>query len=113
MASRVHRPPMAGSSDPPTLGPCCVCETQHGVRNIVCLDMPCPTPGRGWGCVVCDVPCNGAVAVLCDTCLKLTEGRVADIDYVCTGHPATDGRTPMAAVSGVFGHDMLRHPEAS
>jgi hypothetical protein len=56
----------------PDLGPCCGCEvTTLGACNIVMLDKKAPVAGAGWGCLVCELPHDGAVAVLCDACLLL------------------------------------------
>jgi hypothetical protein len=50
-----------------------------------------------------------AVAVLCDACQETG----AEIKFVCTGHPAEDGRTPIEEAPQVkVKHDMMRHPEA-
>lgn len=47
---------------------CCACGREKRVRNIVMLDQKALTPGAGWGCVVCNLPNDGAVAVICDEC---------------------------------------------
>ena len=57
-------------TDPRSLGPCCQCECTDGVRNIFLLNRRGAIPGRGWGCVVCGLPPDGAVAVLCDACVE-------------------------------------------
>lgn len=90
------------------LGPCCACEkTGHDVRNIVCLNQKGPSPGKGWGCLTCHLPQDGAVAVLCDDCFVDLE---AEIIYVCTGYPAIDGRTPIAELAHEpFEHDLSYH----
>lgn len=93
--------------DRPNLGPCCACGKEGpDVRNIIHLPNPGPTPGRGWGCYVCNLPPNGAVAVICDDCQKA--GR--NLMFICTGYPATDGRTPLDQLSNKdFAHDMEKH----
>lgn len=92
-----------------SLGPCCACgKTGPDVRNILMLDRLCPTPDRGWGCVACGLPMDYASAVLCDGCLE----SKAEIKFVCTGYPASDGRTPIADAPEVkVKHDPLYHPE--
>ncbi len=95
--------------DNPNLGSCCVCgkyDPDVWVRNIIMLDRPAPIPGRGWGCFRCDLPDNGAVAVVCDNCL--TQPLV----FACRGYPAKDGRVLYESLTGTFGHDMSKHPEA-
>lgn len=87
------------------LGPCCNCERTNGVRNIVMLDRRSPTPGHGWGCVVCDLPFDGAVVVLCDDCIAVSPPK-----FVCTGYPAADGRTSYADLPpDEFEHDDDKH----
>jgi hypothetical protein len=52
-------------------GSCCSCgEEKASVRNVIMLRKRSPIEGRGWGCLVCKVPSNGAVAVVCDRCLR-------------------------------------------
>ena len=50
----------------PSLGPCCMC-AGDGV-NIIMLDRRAVIPGHGWGCFICGLPRDGAVAVLCNGC---------------------------------------------
>lgn len=92
---------------PPDLGPCCVCGViGPTVRNIMMLDQRTPTPGSGWGCFVCGLPMDGAVAVLCDACTH------SEIKFVCDGYPAEGKRVPVAELSAdVFAHDMSKHAE--
>lgn len=85
-------------------GPCCTCGTTEGVTNIVMLSQRGPTPGKGWGCVVCDLPADGALAVLCDDCLE------KPIRSVCDGYPKEGKRTPVEELPpGEFDHDAAKH----
>ena len=93
------------------LGPCCICETTRNVRNVIMLDKRCPTPGHGWGCVVCGLPSDGASAVLCDACFEAFADKKAALKFACRGYPATDGRIPLAELKGQHKHDMSKHPE--
>lgn len=91
--------------DGPAFGPCCNCGTTEGVRNVMMINRRGPISGRGWGCVVCGLPCDGALVVLCDDCLEVDPPK-----FVCTGYPATDGRTAYAdLVPEVFDHDPAKH----
>lgn len=92
------------------LGPCCVCEKEgHDVRNIIMLPFEGPIPGRGWGCFQCNLPANGASAVVCDDCLDRTD----EIKFVNNGYPK-DGRIPIDQLERKpFDHDMKYHPEIS
>lgn len=89
------------------LGPCCACGGRLNVRNIVTLSRRAPTPGRGWGCAQCGLPTDGAIAVVCDSCL---EGQVP-LKQVCDGHPGDGKRVPIESVTVPFLHDLSRHPE--
>src|SRR5260370_14632278 len=96
-------------TDDRDLGPCCVCETRVGVTNIMMLDRRAPVPGTGWGCVVCGLPADGAVAVLCDGCLELVEAGAMPI-FVCSGYAKDGVRVPVTELSGVpFVHNEAAH----
>jgi hypothetical protein len=93
------------------LGPCCVCEkTGPDVRNIIMLNQLAPTPGKGWGCFVCGLPQNGAIAVVCDDCLERL-GQDLELKFACRGYPGKDGRVPIEALQGEIHHNELKHPE--
>lgn len=89
------------------LGPCCACEGTDGVRNIYMLHQKSPTPGKGWGCVVCGLPSDGAVAVVCDGCHDHRVPR----RFACAGWPAQAGRVPIESLTGAHDHDLSLHPE--
>lgn len=93
--------------DEPELGPCCACgQASDTVRNIIMLDKRAPTPGVGcWACFVCNLPAEGAVAVLCDDCL----GRGAHISFACDGPPGSGRRVPIEQLTETFDHDMSKH----
>lgn len=89
-------------------GPCCACEGTEHVRNIMMLHFKAPVPGTGWGCVVCNLPFDGAVAVLCDRCLEIQAG----LRFAVNGFAADKKRIPYEDLRGVHEHDMKFHPEA-
>jgi hypothetical protein len=95
----------------PNLGPCCVCGRSKNVRTIVHLPFKSPIPGRGWGCVLCDLPPDGAVAVVCDRCCKTFIAEVS-LNDACKGYPASDGRVPYSSLSGHHAHNMTKHNES-
>ena len=88
------------------LGPCCVCETTIGVRNILTLGQKSPTPGHGWGCLQCGLPNDGATAVVCDECLE------KPLKFACRGYPGKEGRIPIEELAGEMEHDYVMHPES-
>jgi len=88
------------------LGSCCGCGTREGVRNVMMLNMRAPVPGTGWGCVVCDLPSDGAVAVLCDACLD------RPVKNVCVGFAKDDKRVSVETLSSApFDHDPKKHAD--
>lgn len=90
------------------LGPCCMCGGETDVTTIIMLDREAPEPGTGWGCVVCGLPNNGAVAVVCESCI----GRPleAPIGKVCKGYPVAGERIGLAEYPFVpFAHIVAMH----
>ncbi len=73
------------------VGPCCACRRGDVVLRVVVLQdfrVPKSALGKGWGCVVCAIPGNGAIAVLCEPCAA-AQAPVVD---VCAGYPTEAGR---------------------
>jgi hypothetical protein len=96
----------------PDLGPCCGCEiASPGVRNIVMLEKKASIAGTGWGCVVCGLSFDGAVAVLCDAWLWLWEHEQRPIRYACNGYPASGERVPVEELVGEHHHRDELHQE--
>ena len=98
--------PDACEPDQTPLGSCCACGKEgREVRNIIMLDLKAPVPGTGWGCVVCGLPSDGAVAVVCDSCLENHE----PIRYACKGYAGQNVRVPVESLTEKFEHDCSRH----
>jgi len=95
-------------SDREDLGPCCACEKRgKSVRNVLMLNAKSPIRKRGWGCAVCHLPPDGALAVVCDACLTAKR----ELRFACRGYPGTDGRVHIKDLKGSHEHDMSKHPE--
>ncbi len=93
----------------PDLGPCCACGIEGpGVRNVILLGRKAPVPGTGWGCIVCGLPLDGAIAVVCDPCLETQ----AEIRFACYGAITNRDRIALALLSGQHRHDPAKHPDA-
>jgi hypothetical protein len=92
------------------LGPCCICEdTGPQVRTGLALPHPGALAGRGWGCLTCGLPLEGAMAVVCDTCFEAYKAGQAALRFFCAGGPE-GGRRPIAELSSEpFVHDMSKH----
>lgn len=94
----------------PKLGACCICGSHDDVTNIIMLNRRGIIPGRGWGCLACGLPSDGAVAVLCDRCLPHWQADHDVLTHCCRGWPGSDGRVPIAELpDGDFDHDMSKH----
>jgi len=91
------------------LGSCCACGSTWRVRNVMLLPFKAPIAGQGWGCAVCHLAMDGAVAVLCDGCFL--NNRAAR--FVCAGYPKADQRVPIEdiTVGAAHAHDHTKHPE--
>lgn len=64
------------------------------------LDRLAPIPGTGWGCVVCNLPLNGAIAMLCDKCVGFQPL------FICRGEVTSGERCPIDELpQEKFGHD--------
>lgn len=98
-----------------TLGPCCACRGTEDVHTIVILPHKNAIPSRGWGCFVCNLPCEGASAVLCDSCAAGYQLGTVKLVEACRGWAGEDGREPIATTRarGVHDHDLTYHPEAT
>ncbi len=95
----------------PELGSCCICQGKRGVRNILMLHQKAPMPGRGWACLICGLPPDGAVAVLCDRCMEPYQSGASRLRFVCRGYPDKDGRALIGELDPEpFDHDMKLHP---
>lgn len=105
------------------LGPCCLCGVADAT-TLLQVRRRAPMAGHDWGCFVCQLPADGATAVLCDACSSamgdVLDARgpgespfdlmLAQLSSVCTGYPATEGRTPIADLApDWFDHDLRKH----
>lgn len=106
---------MTGGGDALTfafeLGPCCCCERSEAdgvaVIHAVMLDARAPLAGRGWGCVLCRLDHDGALAVYCDECFNAN----ATPKLACRGIPWLDGRVAIAELEGRHRHDDAKHQQ--
>ena len=99
-------------TDQRDLGTCCICATPTGVRNVIMLPHKSEVAGHGWGCLVCNLPPDGASAVLCDSCLAPYMTGDRELAYVCRGYPGTEGRIPYDQLDPTsHNHDRDTHAE--
>jgi hypothetical protein len=88
------------------LGTCCVCCGSDHVVHVIMINRRGPQPGKGWGCVVCGLPLDGAIVVMCNACIA----RDADPVFVCDGFPSEGKRVPIHTLSPEpFDHDPASH----
>jgi hypothetical protein len=89
---------------PEDYGPCCACLKQKPTtRNLLMLPHRASVPGAGWGCIVCNLPPDGAVAIVCDDCLQAG----SDLQNVIFGYPMEKQRVGYEAVS----HTKFKHTQ--
>lgn len=94
-------------------GKCCACEKEdETVRNFITLDKKTPVTPGGWGCFVCGLPPEGAIAVLCDDCLDHWTSGKRELKFACLGYPGANRRIEFAELTTNFAHDLSKHPEA-
>jgi hypothetical protein len=89
------------------MGSCCACLGEKNVRTVVQLNFLAPKPGTGWGCVVCHIRCDGALAVVCDDCLD----KNAELLFAVDGYICNKKRIKIDELTVPFGHDMRHHSE--
>lgn len=102
------------------LGPCCSClKADCRARILVFIPRQGSTPGRGWGCLTCGLPPEGAFAVVCDPCARRHERQKNFTwtmlkTFVTLGEDGSGkGRAPIDTLltAAEWVHDLSRHPE--
>lgn len=94
----------------PYMGTCCTCgKDGPDVRNVMMLHFRAPVPATGWGCVVCGLPPDGAVAVLCDGCLDRVSDGEGKIVFACAGYAGENRRVKVDTLTEKFDHDLSKH----
>jgi hypothetical protein len=97
------------NDDRPDLGICCECGAEPAT-TVMLLDRLAPKPGTGWGCVLCDLPSDGAVAVLCAECDDKLQDQNRGPAFVCSGFPKENNRLPFDRLSlEKFEHNAEKH----
>lgn len=97
----------------PMIGRCCRCGKLKTLRTLAQLPYKGPTPGRGWGCMVCDLPPDGMVAIICDECAELP-ALEANLRWICSDYPSSTKRHSWANAKKHLvphNHDLSKHPE--
>lgn len=95
----------------PGFGPCCCCEGDVA-RNPALMMLEFQGPGgfTGWGCLVCGLPPRGAIAVLCQACMRAQ--RLPQ--FVAAGRNVGDNlrvRLDEKFTQVPFTHRLEMHPE--
>ena len=98
-------------------GPCCSCGDVADLPNLVMIPARAPTPGKGWGCFVCGLPSDGAIAAICAKCVDdaivgdvFVGGELPPIRWVCAGYVGEPGRVLREKLErAVFDHDAAKH----
>ncbi len=88
-------------------GPCCACNaTGATVRNFLLIEIKAPIPGTGWGCVICSLPADGAIAIVCDPCLEAQRTPIS----IVYGYPKEKKRCFITSAED-FKHKDIPHEE--
>jgi hypothetical protein len=90
---------------PQRMGRCCGCLVAEAGLNVVMLNYRAPIPGHGWGCMICNLPPDGALAVLCDHCTDRLERGFDAVRFACVGFPGADQRVLVDTLTEAFDHD--------
>lgn len=95
-----------GVEEPEHIVACCGCgKADETCRTILMLDKKAPEPGTGWGCLECHLPMDGALAIMCDYCVKHgVKPKEAIRGYLYAG-----SRIPIAELTGSHVHDDALH----
>lgn len=90
-------------------GPCCICGGTADVFNVIMLQRRSTVPGTGWGCLVCDLPNDGAVAVICNGCLLDWQIDRSKLKFACLGYPASGARIPIEELPAAHFDHLTDH----
>jgi hypothetical protein len=89
-------------------GNCCACRNRPAT-GITILSVKAPVRGTGWGCLVCHLPRDGAIAVLCDECGAAEDVEIVD---VVDGLAALGKRRLLVDFQEPFDHNKTIHERA-
>lgn len=89
-------------------GTCCQCEGELGDVNVLSMDFRAPVIGTGWGCAICGLPFDGALVILCDTCIHNFDIQNT---LVVDGVIAGQGRIHISTIDTEtrFQHNISKH----
>lgn len=94
------------------LGSCCNCgKTGTTVRHVILLHKRAPEPGKGWGCLECGLPSDGAFAVLCGECILPWTRNETELKNAVAGYPYENRRVPYEQLTEPFEHNEEMHKE--
>ncbi len=104
--------------EPAALGRCCRCQ-QADANVLHMLEIKSPErDGRGWGCMVCGLPPEGAIVVFCEPCAQHFEhDREAAAQWfetptICLGFPQDNRRQQVEKKQmEPHDHDLTKHPK--
>lgn len=67
-----------------------------------------PVPGTGWGCVICGLASDGAIAACCDAC---AEKETLKLRWVFDGYMERGLLADFDTLAGEHEHDPAKHDE--
>lgn len=93
---------------------CCACgELKSPCRTIGQLNLKAPKGSSGWGCMVCHLPMEGAMVVVCDECNERfdREDETLEIRWAIAGDFDSDDRVLISELTEPHEHNPRFHPE--
>ena len=88
---------------------CCACNKHKRSRNLWMLDFKGTQPGKGWGCVQCGLPSDGAIATICDDCAKNPN---VEARFIYDGFVNDGQLIPIDSIEKIpHAHNLALHPE--
>lgn len=91
-------------------GPCCACGAVGRPLNcFVQINKKMPEPGTGWGCFICGLPMDGALAAICSECANALRAPT----HIVVGFVHEGRRVPISDLNEEFHHIEAHHVGAT
>src|SRR5438270_12248351 len=93
------------------IGRCCACGVDgRRLPNLIMVRKRAPEHSKGWGCAVCGLPADGAMAAVCLECMPDSFGpgdRIPELQLVCRGYVGEPERVPIGTLTETWDHDAF------
>ena len=92
------------------IGECCACRRRDVRRHIVLLNCLAPVSGTGWGCLVCNMPNDGGLGLVCSRCVAKGRNKAMHMMLIVSGYVMDDHLIDAAPWrEKPFDHDLEVH----